>query len=118
MGRTTDNTDCFLPLSPQDFHILLVLKDDPLHGYGIVRAAEEQFTGNLGLDVGTLYRIVARLLDRGLIREVDVKNRRPPDRRKRRYYQATKLGVQVARAEAARLQALLRSPTAVDLLEG
>ncbi len=117
MGRTTDNINHFLPLSPQDFHVLLVLKDEPLHGYGIVRAAEEQFSENLGMDIGTLYRIVARLLEQGLLREVDVKSRRPPDGRRRRYYQATTLGVQIARAEAARLQALLRTPNAADLLE-
>jgi DNA-binding PadR family transcriptional regulator len=118
MSRVPKEVDQFLPLSPQDFHVLLVLKDEPSHGYGIVRAAEEQFSGNLGLDIGTLYRIVARLLERGLIREVSPKSQQPIDGRKRRFYQATKLGVRVARAEAARLQALLRSPQAADLLEG
>ncbi len=117
MGRDYDEINRFLPLSPRDFHVLLVLKDEPLHGYGIVRAAEEQFSENLGMDIGTLYRIVARLLDRGLIREVDAMNRRPADGRKRRFYKTTELGVQVARAEAVRLQAILRSPLATDLLE-
>lgn len=117
MGRITSKISSFLPLSPQDFHVLLVLKDEPLHGYGIVRAAEEQFSENMGMDIGTLYRIVARLLDQGLIREVDAKSRRPTDGRKRRFYKTTELGVQVARAEAARLQAILTSPLAADLLE-
>ena len=118
MGHPSDKINRFLPLSPQDFHLLLVLKDEPKHGYGIVRAAEEQFSKNLGLDIGTLYRIVARMLENGLIREVKLKNKPPVDGRRRRFYQATKLGVQVARAEAARLQALLRTPQAADLLEG
>jgi len=117
MGRTSDSVTHFLPLSPQDFHVLLVLKDGPRHGYGIVRAAEEQFSANLGLDIGTLYRIVARLLERGLIHEVKPKNRSQADGRKRRFYQATKLGVSVARAEAERLHALLRTPQVADLLE-
>jgi DNA-binding PadR family transcriptional regulator len=95
----------------------LVVKDEPRHGYGILRAAEEQFSGNLGLDIGTLYRIVARLSERGLIHEVKPENRPPNDGRKRRFYQATKLGVRVARAEAERLQALLSSRQATDLLE-
>lgn len=118
MGSPKDRTGHYLPLSPQDFHVLLVLRDEPLHGYGIVRAAEEQFSEHLGLDIGTLYRIVARLLEQGLIREVEPKKSAQPDGRKRRFYQITKLGLQVARAEAARLSALLRSPAAADLLEG
>ena len=118
MGRTTDRINRFLPLSPQDFHVLLVLRDEPLHGYGIVRAAEEQFSEHLGLDIGTLYRIVARLLEQGLIREVGPKHSTPTDGRKRRFYQITKLGLQVARAEAARLRALLSTSAATDLLEG
>jgi DNA-binding PadR family transcriptional regulator len=117
MDRASREANRFLPLSPQDFHVLLVVKDEPRHGYGIVRAAEEQFSGNLGLDIGTLYRIVARLLEWGLIHEVKPKIQPPSDGRKRRFYQATKLGVRVARAETERLQALLRSPQAADLLE-
>ena len=116
MPNRSERIAVFLPLSPQDLHVLLVLKDEPRHGYGIVRAAEEQFSENLDLDIGTLYRIVARLLEKGLIREVPGANRQPVDGRKRRFYQATNLGVQVARAEAERLQALLRSPQAADLL--
>ena len=116
MGQTSDRVDRFLPLSPQDFHVLLVLKDEPRHGYGIMRSAEEQFSKNLGLDIGTLYRIVARMLERGLIREVKPKGQSHNDGRKRRFYQATRLGVQVARAEAERMRALLRTPQAVDLL--
>ncbi len=108
----------FLPLSPQDLHVLLVLKDKPRHGYGIVRAAEELSSENPGMDIGTLYRIVARMLERGLIREVDRPDNLPVDGRKRRFYQATELGLQVARAEAARLQALLGTPQVADLLEG
>jgi len=118
MRQRSDRIAEFLPLSPQDLHVLLVLKDEPRHGYGIVRAAEAQFSENPGMDIGSLYRIVARMLDKGLIREVDRANQPPIDGRKRRFYQATALGVQVARAEASRLQDLLRSPQAIDLLEG
>jgi DNA-binding PadR family transcriptional regulator len=118
MRQRSDKITDFLPLRPQDLHVLLVLKDEPLHGYGIVRAAEELSFENPGLDIGSLYRIVARMLDRGLIREVDRPSDLPVDGRKRRYYQATNLGLQVARAEAARLSALLRSPQASGLLEG
>ena len=38
--------------------------------------------------------------------------------RRRRFYQATDLGIAVARAEAARMHALLDSPQAAQLLHG
>jgi len=107
----------FLPLSSQDLQVLLVLKDEPLHGYGIARATEMQFPQEPTIEIGSLYRIIARMLDRGLIREVKRTRLRPIDSRKRRFYQITELGLQVAQAEAARLRALLRSPQAIDLLE-
>jgi len=103
---------------PQDLHVLLVLKDEPRHGYGIVRAAEEQFSDHTGMDIGSLYRIVARMMDNGLIREVNCAKRPPTDGRKRRFYQTTDLGLQVARAEATRLRTLLGSQQAIELLEG
>ncbi len=106
----------FLPLSTQEFKVLLVLKDQPHHGYGIVKASEEQFPDEPGIETGSLYRIVARLLDRGLLREVKRTDRRPIDSRARRYYQATELGLAVAQAEAERLSSLLKSPQALDLL--
>ena len=118
MRQRSEKITEFLPLSPQDLHVLLVLKDDPRHGYGIVRAAEELSFESPGMDIGSLYRIVARMLEWGLIKEVDRPSDLPVDGRKRRFYQATDLGVEVARAEAARLQALLCSPQAADLLEG
>jgi PadR family transcriptional regulator PadR len=106
------------PLSRTDLQVLLVLKSEPHHGYGIVSAADEQFPQEAPLEIGSLYRILSRLLDQGLIREVKRTDKRPIDGRTRRFYQATALGIQAARAEAARLQALLASPQTVELLEG
>lgn len=106
------------PLSRSDLQVLLVLKSEPHHGYGIVRAADEQFPQEPPLEIGSLYRILSRLLDQGLIREVKRTDKRPIDGRTRRFYQATALGIQTARAEAARLQALLASPQTIELLEG
>lgn len=108
----------FLPLSPQDFQVLLVLKNEPRHGYGIVQSAGEQFPAEPALEIGSLYRIVSRMLDQGLIREVGRPHQQPIDGRKRRFYKVTELGLAVARAEAARLRTLLHSPQAVELLEG
>lgn len=104
--------DEFLPLSPQDFQVLLVVYQRPLHGYGILKASAEESDRPV-LDLGSLYRIIGRLIKRGLIEEVT--GGRADSKRQRRYYRATELGRRVARAEAVRLRELLGSKRA-DLL--
>ncbi len=106
----------FLPLGPLDFQVLTLLAGRELHGYGIVQAAAESFPEQPALEIGSLYRIISRLLDDGMIREVDPPRSEPADRRVRRYYTITPLGRRVARAEAERLRAMLASPAALRLL--
>lgn len=104
----------FLPLAPQDFQVLLLLSDGPLHGYGIVKASTDN-SGRASLELGSLYRIVSRMTKQGLIEDVPVAQ--PNSKRPRRYYQATELGKKVARAEALRLRSLLDSKQAAVLME-
>jgi DNA-binding PadR family transcriptional regulator len=114
--RTTEPSR-FLPLPPLDFQVLSVLATRELHGYAIVQAAAEALPGQPRLDVGSLYRIISRMLDERLIREVKPPRGGPSDNRVRRFYTATDLGRAVARAEALRLQALLTSAVTLRLLE-
>lgn len=108
------NAESHLPLNSRDFQVLLLCFDQPMHGYGIVKAAAESGSGVL--DLGSLYRIIARLTKDGLLEEV---RHEPADsKRQRRYYQATELGRRVARAEAVRLRTLLESEQAELLWEG
>lgn len=107
------NPSEFLPLSPSDFQVLLQLSDQALHGYGIVKASRDD-RGRPALELGSLYRIINRLIQQELIEEVDVPQ--PDTKRRRRHYRATLLGRQVARAEARRLRALLDSDPASRLL--
>lgn len=108
----------FLPLTPLDFQVLTVLAARPLHGYAIVQASAEAFPDQPVLDLGSLYRIIARMADDGLIREVAQPAGAPDDQRVRRYYLASELGRSVARAEAHRLRSLLSSPATLGLLGG
>lgn len=117
MTPKTNAVARFLPLPPLDFQVLSVLATRELHGYAIVQAAAEALPGQPRLDVGSLYRIISRMLDGRLIREVKSPRGAPSDNRVRRYYTATDLGRAVARAEAERLQALLASPLTLRLLE-
>lgn len=91
----------YLPLSPQQFHILLALSDRERHGYGIILDVAERTQGSLTLGTGTLYTSVARLTDLDLIAQGREDGRR-------RYYRITALGRAVLAAETARLEALVR----------
>ena len=94
----------FLPLSPQQFEILLALADQDLHGYGIILDVSARTSGRIRLGTGPLYTAIARLAANGLIRETD---RRDEQDARRRYYTLTKLGRATLAAETARLEALV-----------
>jgi DNA-binding PadR family transcriptional regulator len=101
----------FLPLTPQQFHILLALSDRDRHGYGIILDVAERTEGSLRLGTGTLYTAVGRLSDLGLIAEADAPPARaqaPQEDDRRKYYRLLPLGRAVLRAETARLEGLVR----------
>jgi DNA-binding PadR family transcriptional regulator len=95
------------PLPSAAFQILLSLADGELHGYGIMRQAEEQTNGRMRLGPGTLYSSIQALLEEGLIEEVD-RTADDGGAERRRYYRLTSSGRKLARAEAERLADLLR----------
>lgn len=105
----------YLPLNPRDFEVLMVLFDQSMHGYGIVKESTEK-AGASVLDLGTLYRIIGRLIKKGLLE--DVTSDQDDPKKQRRHYRATELGRRVARAEALRLRELLESERAGLLLQG
>ena len=108
-------TQHFLPLTPVAFEILLALADGELHGYSIMREVERRSAGHVTLHAGTLYRALARLLESGLIAELDARPAANDDER-RRYYQLTDVGIAVARAEAERLAGQLAAARQRKLL--
>lgn len=97
------NVDRFLPLTPVVLDIALALAGGERHGYEIMQDVERRTDGSIVLHAGTLYRALARLLDQGLIEEVDDRPAAPGDDERRRYYRLTPLGHAVARAEVERL---------------
>ena len=74
-------------------------------------------SGAVALHPGTLYRALARLLESGLIEELDERPDPQHDDERRRYYQLTALGVAVARAEAERIAGQLASARTRKLLK-
>lgn len=92
----------FLPLTPVAFEILLALGGEERHGYAIMRDIEERTEGAVNLHAGTLYRALSRLVDRGLLEELDERPE-PDEDERRKYYRITALGRRVAAAESRRL---------------
>lgn len=106
--------ESFLPLTPVVFEILVSLASEDRHGYSILSDVRER-TGEPFLP-GTLYRAMARLLDSGLVAELDERPDPELDDERRRYYHLTALGRAVAGAESLRLERQLKSARAAHLL--
>lgn len=96
-----------LPLPTSSFHILVALSQVDRHGYAILQAIEEHTGGKVRMSAGTLYRSIQRLLEQGLIRELQERPAPELDDERRRYYGLTTLGRSTAQAEAARLSELV-----------
>jgi DNA-binding PadR family transcriptional regulator len=101
--------ESYLPLPQATFHILLALVDDDLHGYAIMQEVAERTDGSVRLGPGTLYGSLKRLLEAGLVEEGDDRPDPKLDDERRRYYRITKYGISVARAEARRLDGMVRA---------
>src|SRR4051794_1296181 len=117
MARTPDVTS-FLPLPTATFHILIALAAEDRHGYGIIQDVAARTDGEVRLGPGTLYRTIQRLLEDGLIVELQERPAPDLDDERRRYYRLTPLGNAVARAEAARMTGLLQIARSVGLVPG
>ena len=97
-------------MKPADFHILLALAGGPLHGYGIMKQVEHDTAGDVILEIGSLYRLLARLVAEGLIDPMDSADER------RRNYRITGAGRRALKSEAARLASVVTLVRARKLL--
>jgi DNA-binding PadR family transcriptional regulator len=111
----TDDVQEHLPLQPAVFQILVALADQDRHGYAIMQDVAVRTDGRMKLSPGTLYGSIKRMLDEGLIVELDQPRGATRDDVRRRYYRLTRLGRDVAQAEADRLTTLLRQARAAGL---
>lgn len=87
-------------MTEQVFQILIALAERDLHGYAIMQDVAARTSGKMRLGAGTLYGSIKRLLEQGLITELEADDRR-------RYYRLTPAGRKAAKAEAARLVELV-----------
>jgi DNA-binding PadR family transcriptional regulator len=82
------------------YFALATLIDEPLHGYAIVRRAAELSDGEVRLSTGTLYALLERAVDEGL---VVAGAPYVEGGRQRRDYTLTRTGRDALQAEAERL---------------
>src|SRR5271155_3549694 len=103
------DTQGFIPLKPQWFHILLSLAGGEQHGYGIMQEVLQRTTGKVRLWPATLYGSIKRLIEEDLIKESRARPAPEFDDARRRYYRLTPLGRRVLDAECDRLQELVHA---------
>jgi DNA-binding PadR family transcriptional regulator len=112
------NLNAFLPLTPVSFEILLALAGGEQHGYAVMLDVERRTSGAISLHAGSLYRALNRLLESGLIEELEERPDPEQDDQRRRYYRLTAKGLEVARGEARRLELQVEAARERRLLPG
>jgi DNA-binding PadR family transcriptional regulator len=115
MDRNRRGTYPQLPLRRVEFHILLSLAAGERHGYGIIKDIEARHEA-AAPDIGTIYRALARMVEKRLIEAAARRSAPDADDERRNYYRITEVGLAVARAEARRLEALTRAARSGGLL--
>lgn len=98
--REQELAKTYLPMSEPCFLLLLFLQE-PRHGYAIMQQISEATGGRVVLGSSTVYTILYRMEQDGLIRVVSEEERR-------KVYRATESGRQLLYAEMDRLDSLLR----------
>lgn len=111
-GETAD----FLPLHKDTFDILVALADHDRHGYSIMQDIEARTNGRKRMNPSSLYTAIRRMLEDGLIEELDERPDPEHDDQRRRYYRITRFGRAVAIAEARRLERQLADARATGLV--
>src|SRR5688572_22131502 len=112
------NVAAFLPLTPVSFEILLTLAGGDQHGYAVMLDVERRTGGAISLHAGSMYRALNRLLEAGLIEELEERPDPDEDDERRRYYKLTRNGLEVARGEARRLEQQVQTARQRRLLPG
>ena len=66
---TRANPDSLLPLTPAMFQVLIALADGEKHGYAILKEVARRTDGEVVLSAATLYTIIRRFVQNGVIAE-------------------------------------------------
>jgi PadR family transcriptional regulator, regulatory protein PadR len=97
-----------IPMREPTYFVLAALLAGPLHGYAIIKQAEQMSDGRVRLATGTLYTALDRLSAEGYVRLV---GEEVVSGRVRRSYGLTDAGADALRAEARRMAEAARLVT-------
>lgn len=103
-------------LSRDTLHILIAVAEREQHGYAILQKVRERTGGEVTLSPSTLYSAIRRLLEEGLIEELESRPDPKNDDERRRYYRISKAGRLAVTDEMRRLQQVLAQARATGLL--
>lgn len=99
-------------LTTAEFQVLVALADGEKHGYAIGKEVAARTDGQVQLRAATLYTVIKRLLEDGLIDESAARPDPALDDERRRYYRLTRAGRAAVLAEARHLEAAVRQARA------
>lgn len=105
------------PLKPAHHLILLLLAEAPTYGVELMERLEERSDGAFRLNAGSLYRMIASLVDDGLVEPLEEAPRPSGAGAPRKVYGTSAKGLTALKAEARRQASLLEAAQALDLLE-
>src|SRR5262249_33584942 len=89
------------PLKPAELFVLAVLRNGPLHGYGLVQEVDQLSQGRIKIRPGNLYCVLDRMLERGFIETAPALDDR------RTFYRITSQGRKAALADARLLATVI-----------
>ena len=95
------------PMPRASLEILLTLLEGDKHGYGIKKIVAPRSGGAVRLGAGTLYAALNRLLDQGLVEELDERPDPELGSSRWRFYRITSPGREALRREVARLETIV-----------
>jgi DNA-binding PadR family transcriptional regulator len=95
-------------LTTSAFYILLSLSIQDRHGYEILKDVTLSSAGRVKMGPGILYTTLKRLLESGLIVEVDGRTDADRDDSRRRYYRLTHQGRGALASELERMEQALK----------
>lgn len=105
------------PLPPHWFQILLAVADQDRHGLGIMNDVLERTDGAMKLWPGMLYRNLGKLVDEGLLVEVDAPAEAETGGGRPRFYHLTPHGRRACAAEAERLAGFVEAARRKNLIK-
>ena len=105
-----------LPLKPNSYLLMLLLAEEPTYGVSLLERMEERSGGSVRLNAGSLYRLIAQLVDDELLEPHEEVANPLGVGAPRKIYAVTPFGREVLSAEAQRQRELLALAGSLDLL--